>query len=67
MEKKRWLVAEGHDWINGVRVPEDRIVELTDKEALYDSGLGRISLIDETEKPPEKPAKSTRSSKKADG
>ncbi|WP_420415124.1 hypothetical protein [Roseibium sp.] len=51
MEKKRWLVADGCNWINGARVPEDRIVELTNEEALYDKGLGRITLVEPAKKP----------------
>ena len=42
MVKKTYTVAEGVDWINGAKTPSNREVELTDVEALYDEGLGRI-------------------------
>lgn len=45
MDTKNYLVREGVDWINGARVPADRIVSLTDAEALYDMGLGRIEAL----------------------
>lgn len=45
MDTKKYLVREGVDWINGARVPADRIVALTDAEALYDKGLGRIEPL----------------------
>ena len=40
--KKPYRVADGVDWVNGARVPKNRIVTLTDAEALYERGLGRI-------------------------
>lgn len=45
MEKKAYRVRDGVDRINGMRVPADRIVHLTDAEALFDKGLGRIAVV----------------------
>lgn len=42
MQKKPYRVRDGVDRINAARVPADRIVHLTDAEALFDRGLGRI-------------------------
>jgi hypothetical protein len=44
MEKRDYDVAEGVPWVNGTRVPANRIVSLTEAEAHYDLALGRISL-----------------------
>ena len=44
MEKRDYDVAEGVPWVNGKRVPANRIVTLTEAEARYDLALGRISL-----------------------
>ena len=55
--KKIYLVAPGVTEINGARVPASRRVELTEAEALYDLGHGRLTLP-----PPRKrgPAKATK-------
>ena len=42
-ERKKYDVADGVEWVNGTKVPDNRIVELTEKEAAFDIGLGRIS------------------------
>jgi len=44
MEKRDYDVAEGVSWVNGTRVPANRVVTLTEAEARYDLALGRISL-----------------------
>lgn len=44
MDKKTYVVADGIDWINGAKVPKNRLVELTDREAQFDLGLGRLKL-----------------------
>lgn len=44
MEKRDYDVAEGVPWVNGTRVPANRVVSLKDAEAHYDLALGRISL-----------------------
>jgi hypothetical protein len=41
--KKLYLVAPGVTEINGVPVPSNRRVSLTDAEALYDLGHGRLT------------------------
>jgi hypothetical protein len=43
MEKQRYAVADGVPWVNGRRVPDDRIVELTEAEAAFDLGYARIA------------------------
>lgn len=45
MDKKTYEVAPDVSWVNGKPVPENRRVELTEGEALYDLGLGRIKPI----------------------
>ncbi len=42
MSKKKYLVRDGVDWVNGARVPADRKVDLTDVEARFDLDLDRI-------------------------
>lgn len=44
MNKKLYDVLDGVDWVNGARVPENRQVLLTDKEAFYDLSMARIKL-----------------------
>ncbi len=44
MEKQTYVVAEGVSTVNGQPVPESREIELTEREALFDLGLGRIEL-----------------------
>ncbi|WEJ33865.1 hypothetical protein [Devosia sp. SD17-2] len=44
MEKQTYEVAQDVSWVNGQPVPKNRRVELTQSEALYDLGLGRITL-----------------------
>lgn len=57
MDTKTYLVREGVGWINGARVPANRIVTLTDAEALYDKGIGRIEpQIAETDGKGKKPS-----------
>ncbi|HEV7418064.1 MAG TPA: hypothetical protein VGN98_18090 [Tianweitania sediminis] len=53
MQKKTYEVAQGVAWVNGKKTPKDRKVELTDAEAQYDLGLGRISLGAAKTKPKE--------------
>lgn len=50
--KKAYLVAPGVTEINGAPVPKNRRVSLTEAEALYDLGHGRLSLA-----PVRKPAR----------
>lgn len=40
--KETYLVAEGVEWINGKKVPGDRKVELTARQALYEKANGRV-------------------------
>lgn len=42
--KRAYKVAPGVAWVNGVRVPDDRKVQLTDAEARFDIEQGRITL-----------------------
>jgi len=44
MEKHTYVVAEGISAINGKAVPANREVELSEREALFDLSLDRISL-----------------------
>jgi hypothetical protein len=44
MEKHTYVVAEGIPAINGKAVPANREVELSEREALFDLSLDRISL-----------------------
>tara|TARA_R110002020_G_scaffold467027_4_gene690209 strand:+ start:23356 stop:23565 length:210 start_codon:yes stop_codon:yes gene_type:complete len=44
MEKHTYVVAEGIPAINGKAVPASREIELTEREALFDQSLGRITL-----------------------
>lgn len=44
MDKKVYEVADGVDWVNGAKTPANRRVELSEAEAQYDLGLGRIRL-----------------------
>jgi len=44
MDQKTYTVADGVDWVNGKKVPDNRQVILTKQEALFDLSLGRISL-----------------------
>lgn len=44
MNKKIYDVAEGVTWVNGAPTPKDRKVELSETEAQYDLGLGRITV-----------------------
>lgn len=48
--KKLYLVAPGVTEINGAPVPTNRRVSLTEIEAMYDLGHGRLTLV-----PPRKP------------
>lgn len=67
MEKQTYRVSDGVEWINGARVPADRLVQLNEAEARYDRALGRLTLevASETETATsDKTAKST-STKKA--
>lgn len=50
--KKAYLVAPGVTEINGVAVPKNRRVSLTEAEALYDLSHGRL-----TPAPVRKPAR----------
>lgn len=43
MATKRYRVADGVAWVNGRTVPENRIVSLTEAEALFDLAHGRIT------------------------
>ncbi len=43
MTKSPFAVAEGVAWVNGALVPADRVVHLTEAEAVFDLGLGRIA------------------------
>lgn len=54
--KKTYLVAEGFERVNGQPVPPDRKVHLSDAEAFFDLGLGRISLAKPRRKKPVEPA-----------
>ena len=61
MTKKTYLVADGVGTIGGEPVSEDRTVEFTQAQALYELALGRIS-----ESPgPEDPQPPRRGAKKA--
>jgi hypothetical protein len=44
MEKHTYVVAEGIPAINGKAVPANREVQLTEREALFDLSLDRITL-----------------------
>lgn len=50
-DKRRYKVKDGVEHVAGAKVPEDRIVSMTEAEALYERGLGRIELAT----PPRKP------------
>jgi hypothetical protein len=41
--KKKYLVRDGVNWVNGARVPTDRKIDLTDEEARFDLDHGRIT------------------------
>ena len=40
---RHYRVREGVEWVNGARVPADRIVSLTAAEARFDIEQGRIT------------------------
>ena len=44
MEKHTYVVAEGIPAIDGKAVPANREIDLTEREALFDLSLGRITL-----------------------
>lgn len=44
MEKHTYVVVEGIPAINGKAVPANREIDLTEREALFDLSLGRITL-----------------------
>lgn len=46
-EEKLYRVREGVEWVNGARVPADRLVRLTAEQARFDLDQGRISLVKE--------------------
>ena len=41
-DSKQYRVHEGVAWVNGARVPDDRMVRLTEAEARFDLEQGRI-------------------------
>lgn len=41
-DRKLYRVREGVAWVNGTRVPDTRIVELTEAEARFDLDQGRL-------------------------
>ncbi len=43
VQKKLYRVNPGVAWVNGVRVPPDRKLRLTDAEARFDLEQGRIA------------------------
>lgn len=43
-QTKVYRVREGVEWVNGARVPEDRLVTLTAAQARFDLEQGRIEL-----------------------
>ncbi len=45
MAKSPFALAEGVAWVNGAPVPTDRVVHLTEAEAVFDLGLGRIAPL----------------------
>lgn len=55
--KKIYVVAPGVTEINGIRVPSNRRVALTDAEALYDLGHGRLTLPPPRKRPSAKASK----------
>lgn len=46
MEKQRYRVLPGFDWVAGEPVPKGRVVALNEAEALYERGLGRIAPLE---------------------
>lgn len=61
MDKMLYRAAEGVAWVNGAPVPASGAVLLTEQEALYDLGLGRIERAEPaapiTSEPTQAPAK----------
>ncbi|KZK83034.1 hypothetical protein PsAD13_03236 [Pseudovibrio sp. Ad13] len=47
MTKQRYRIREGADTIDGERVPEDRIVEMTEQAADYYVAIAAASLANE--------------------
>jgi len=45
MDKQTYRALPGVDWVNGVRVPKNRQVQLTEAEARYDLDHGRIETV----------------------
>lgn len=43
LEKTKYDVKPGFDWVSGAPVPANRTVELTDTEARFDLEQGRIA------------------------
>lgn len=44
MDKHTYVVAEGISAVNGKPVPKSREMRLTEREALFDFSLGRLTL-----------------------
>ncbi|SFK99273.1 hypothetical protein SAMN04488518_113109 [Pseudovibrio ascidiaceicola] len=57
MTKKRYRIREGADTVDGARVPEDRIVEMTEQAAAYYVEIGVASLDDGENGTPPAPRK----------
>ncbi|MEP3638267.1 MAG: hypothetical protein ABJN14_13540 [Paracoccaceae bacterium] len=51
MDKKTYLVEPGFDVVNGMPVPANRRVKLTNGEAMFDLGLGRIRPLERKRAP----------------
>lgn len=52
MTAKPYVVASGVPFVNGLAVPENRVVHLTEPEAAFDLALARISLQATTDEDP---------------
>lgn len=44
-DKRRFRVAAGIESVAGQPVPKNRIVYLTEREALYEQALGRVETV----------------------
>lgn len=53
--KKTYLVTErAGPWVAGQRVPETRLIELSDSQAEYELALGTITRMSDDEQPTQK-------------
>ncbi len=57
MSKQRYRIREGADTVDGARVPENRIVEMTEQAAAYYVEIGVANLEDGENSAPTAPRK----------